>query len=136
MTVNHGNPLEGLLVVWRHKVRTGLIVSLVHEHVLLLGVDVHRRRDWHILGHDRGFVYRHGRHGHVLLAIVLVIWGRSMRIVRLLGKEILIVGDGDRGGRVIGMLRRRVFGRGSGDGARRVGAVLVFRQGGFATEAA
>lgn len=59
-----------------------------------------------------------------------------MRIVGLLGKEILIVGDGDRRGRVVGILRRRVLGGGSGDGARRVGAVLVFRQGGFATEAA
>lgn len=75
MAVNHGNPLEGLLIVRRHKFRTGLIVSLLHEHVLLLGVDVYRRRDRYILGHDRGLVYRNGRHGHVLLAIILVVGG-------------------------------------------------------------
>lgn len=137
--------LKRRLKLRRHIPRTrGFIPLLLHQlHVLLLGVlHIHRRR-WHghAVRHDgrRGCCRRllHGGHLGDLDGLRRVEFvgggGGGRRVVGLLGEQVLVVGDGSDG-RLVGSIGSEVFGGGAVHGSGRVGAVLVFGEGGFAAE--
>lgn len=134
---------KGLLVVFRGDVIRAILLFiplLLHQllQVLLLNLlELQRRRNWHVLlCHERRRCFGdYLGDGEILLRIIVVTGGRGMRIIRLLGQKILVVRNRHANGRLIGVLRDGVFGRWSRHGSRWMRAMLVFGQGGFATEA-
>lgn len=116
------------------------IPLLLHQllQVLLLHLlELQRRRNRHVLlCHERRRLFRdYLGDGEILLRIIVVAGGRGMRVIRLLGQKILVVRNRHADGRLVGVFRNRVFGRWSRHGPRWMRAMLVFGQGGFATEA-
>lgn len=134
---------KGWLLVFRGYIIRAILLFvplLLHQllQILLLHLmELQMRRNRHVLlRHERRRLFGDDLgDGKILLRIIVVAGGRGMRVIRLLGQKILVVRNRYADGRLVGVLRDGVFGRWSRHGPRWMRAMLVFGQGGFATEA-